>query len=548
MRQARLLPTTFFATLALVAGFALFGSDAVAAEPKAVQPAAITKPDPHQTPTNLDVMVDKSVSVKLPAPAASVFIANPDIADIQMMNASTILVFGKKAGQTTLMANNNNGKLLAYRTVTVSHNLSDLRDALRTVIPGNKIKIESVPNGIVMTGEVADAAAVEDARRLAARYVPKDGGEIINRIQIRGNNQVQILVRFAEVSRAVDKRLGINWVNAAKFGTFAFGLVTGAAFTASSSPETWTRPTTENDSNNILGVHTDSRRLDVNGMIDALAKDGLVTILAEPSLTAMSGETASFLAGGEFPVPVPQSQSTISIEWKQYGVSLAFTPTIVGSQRINLHVRPEVSQLSDAGAVTIGEVQVPALTTRRAETTIELGSGQSFAIAGLLNNNQSQSVNKFPFLGDIPILGPLFRSTRFQNNESELVILITPYIVRPATQESLALPTDGYAPPTDTDRLLRLRQTNSDPEARTFSGDPRAVKVDEPEAASAPTPSPAPLMPVQPVRAREPAPLLPPEPASAPMPLGQSLPMSTPAPASKPRTLAPAGPGGFIME
>jgi len=186
----------------------------------------------------------------------------------------------------------------------------------------------------------------------------------------------------------------------------------------------------------------------------------LVATLAEPTLTALSGETASFLAGGEFPVPISQGNGAISVEYKQYGVGLAFTPVVLGDGRISMRVRPEVSELSDAGSVKIGEVQVPALTTRRAETTVELGSGQSFMIGGLLQNHNANSVNKAPFLGDLPILGSLFRSSSYQRNETELVIIVTPYLVRPVSNH-LALPTDGYRAPSDAQQVL---------EGKTFTG------------------------------------------------------------------------------
>lgn len=524
------------AVLALVALLAWPSSSALAATPsKTVKTEKLTPKDPHAIPTTLEVMIDKSVPVKFDKPAASIFIANPDIADIQVLSPTSIMVYGKKEGQTTLKITDGAGKDLVYKTVMVSQNLANLREALRTVLPGSNIKVESVPNGIILTGDVADSSAVEDARRLALRYIPKDSGDIINRIKVKANNQVQIRVRFAEVSKDVDKRFGINWENAASLGSFTLGLATGADFITPGSTS-WTRTTMSSDVNDAFNTSFNNGHFSINGMIDALAKDGLVTILAEPSLSAMSGETASFLAGGEFPVPVPQSAETITIEWKQYGVSLAFTPTIINDTRINLHVRPEVSQLSDAGAITLNNIVVPALTTRRAETTLELNSGQSFAIAGLLNNQQTQSISKFPFLGDIPVLGPLFRSTRFQNNESELVIIITPYIVKPTSEERLALPTDGFSPPTDTDFIFKMRNTNSDPNARTMSGEPRAVRVEEPIAQNAPAPQAAPMVPVTPLGS---------ETTKSAM---RALPLSTPTPAPKTLKPAPAGPGGFIME
>jgi len=179
-----------------------------------------------------------------------------------------------------------------------------------------------------------------------------------------------------------------------------------------------------------------------------------VTILAEPNLTALTGETASFLAGGEFPILVPDSTGRVTIEFKKFGVSLEFTPTVIGETRVNLHVRPEVSQLSNKNSVTLNNFVVPSLIVRRAETTVELGSGQTFAIAGLLQNNVAHDIRKFPFLGDIPVLGALFRSDRFQRDESELVIIVTPYIVRPTSRTRLAAPTDGFVPPHDIERLI----------------------------------------------------------------------------------------------
>jgi pilus assembly protein CpaC len=195
----------------------------------------------------------------------------------------------------------------------------------------------------------------------------------------------------------------------------------------------------------------------INAAVDALAEEGLINVLAEPSLTAMSGETASFLAGGEFPIPVDSDEDGVTIEFKEFGVSLAFTPTVLSSERISLRVRPEVSDLSDVGAIDIGDLVIPALATRRADTTVELGSGQTFAIGGLLSTDMQNRVSKFPGLGDLPVLGTLFRSQRFQSNETELVILVTPYLVRPVDEPVMALPTDGYKAPTDIERILEGR-------------------------------------------------------------------------------------------
>ncbi len=553
-----LIPRSFLRRLPLF-GAALLMLASLAAAHAADKPASGKTSPKRTSPTSMEIAVDKGVPLALSAPAASVFIANPDVADVQVMSPTSVMVYGKKTGQTTLMAIDNDGKTLVHRTVYVRQNLDDLRTALRAVIPGNKIRVEAVPNGIVLVGEAKDAAAVEDARRLALRYVPKDGGEVINRVKVHGNNQIHIRVRFAEVSRDVDKRFGIDWESIGTVGGFAFGLMSGNAATVVGGANLLnrTRPVTGTNTNDIISFSKATGQYNINGLIDALAAEGFVTVLAEPNLTAMSGETASFLAGGEFPIPVPQSQNTITIEWKTFGVSLAFTPTIVGESRINLHVRPEVSQLSDAGAITLKNISVPALTTRRAETTIELGSGQSFAIGGLLNNNQTQSVNKFPFLGDVPILGPLFRSTRFQNNQSELVIIITPYLVKPSNEENLALPMDGFSAPSDTDRILFNRTTNSDPYGRPVSGEPRAVRVD-PMSSEPPIPMPAPLAPVSSTEiysTREDAvaalPMsqpVPAVPAIGARPAAQPLPSNVTRSAATPYLANPAGPSGFIVE
>jgi pilus assembly protein CpaC len=439
---------------------------------------AIAAVDVSQQPAKtLSVSVDRGVSLSLDQPAASVFIANPDIADVQVMSSTAIMIFGKRTGETTFMATDSGGHTLEERTIYVTEDLSSLRRDLDDAIPGNKIHTSAVPKGIILTGDAKDAATVADAQKIAMRYLPS-GGDIINRIRVSGSNQISIRVRFAEVQRNIDNSLGFNWSNLANVGGFAFGVATGVAGIGSGSSILGTRPNNNdlNQPNDVIGISRTGGHYNVNAVIDALAQDGLITILAEPNLTAMSGETANFLAGGEFPITIPQGNGTISIEFKSYGISLAFTPTLINDDRISLHVKPEVSELTTVGAVTLNNNVVPALTTRRAETTVEVASGQSFAIAGLLDNSQTQTVNKYPMLGDLPILGALFRSDRFQNGQTELVIIITPYIVKPSGAQQLALPTDGLAPPSEADRYLDLRYNSSNPNARPQSGDPVAVR------------------------------------------------------------------------
>ena len=231
-----------------------------------------------------------------------------------------------------------------------------------------------------------------------------------------------------------------------------------------------------------LGLFGKILGLDMLGTLDLLENDGVVTTLAEPNLTALSGETASFLAGGEFPIPISQSLGAVTIEYKQYGVGLAFTPIVLADGRISMRVRPEVSQLSDAGSVTLNGFTVPALTTRRAETTVELGSGQSFMIAGLLQNSNTNNIEKAPFLGDIPVLGALFRSTKFQRNETELVIIVTPYLVRPVSGQ-LATPTDGYRAPDDIQRDFLGQSLHRQERRGPADGGPGALRRRPPQSA-----------------------------------------------------------------
>ncbi len=402
----------------------------------------------------MEIAVNQGEVIRLPRPAASVFVANPDVADIQVMSPTLVYIFGRSAGDTTLFAVDEEEEILFNRTVSVTHNLPAIRRIYADLFPGSDLRVKSVGSGILLSGRVNSPLESADAVRVASRYIG-EGGDIINRLSVIGSDQVHLRVRVAEVARTVNKDFGINWEAIGTVGDFTFGLATGDDIVFDALGNVLRSP----ESNNLFGNYSNSN-LDINVLVDALAAEGLVTLLAEPNLTAMSGETASFLAGGEFPIPVSQDDSgSISIEFKEFGVSLSFTPTLVTQNRINLQVRPEVSQLSQLGAVTIDSINIPALTTRRAETTVELGSGQSFAIAGLLQNTTRQSIDEFPILGDVPVLGALFRSDGWQRDETELVIIVTPYLVKPVDDRLIALPTDGFEPPDDVDRVLYGRTT-----------------------------------------------------------------------------------------
>jgi len=397
--------------------------------------------------TAINIEVNKGRLVRLDLPVTSVFLADPAIADVQVKSPTLVYVFGKKSGETSLFAVDAEDQLLANFRINVTHNLSALDAALRRYMPEAAINVSTLGDAVVLTGNVKSPAQSEDARSLAARLAGGDAN-VINRLAINGPNQVNLRVRIAEVQRSVVKQFGINWESLFRGGSFLFGLATGRDVISAAGTTILRDGTSDTLSAGFRGGNWD-----LNAVIDALENQGLISVLAEPNLTTTNGETASFLAGGEFPVPVPQDANTITIEFKKFGVGLAFTPTILADGRINMRVRPEVSQLSNTGEVRISNFVVPGLTTRRAETTVELGSGQSFAIAGLIQNNQTHDVRKFPGLGDLPILGALFRSDGFRRNETELVIVVTPYVVKPVSDPRIPLPTDGLVASNDNERL-----------------------------------------------------------------------------------------------
>jgi pilus assembly protein CpaC len=369
--------------------------------------------------------------------------------------------------------------------VVVAYEFADLRRLIQQEVPNADIKINPTANGtgVILSGVVPNDDMAEKVRTAAHRFAT-DKDTVINRVQVAGPNQVNLRLRVAEVSRSVTKQLGFNWEAVMSTGSFAFGLATGRSVattipgaggeTAATIANLFNRAppltgVTSAVGANALAGSLNTKHASVNGLIDALAEEGIVTILAQPNLTAISGQVASFLAGGEFPVPVNQSSSgtggnnnTVTIEFKPFGVRLDFVPTVLSSDRISIKVRPEVSELSTNGAITVGDLVIPALSVRRAETTVQLGSGESFAIAGLIRNDTATDINKYPGLGDLPVIGTLFRSSRFQHNETELVIIVTPYVVRPVAEgPSLKLPTDGLTPASDIERVFMDRLTKA---------------------------------------------------------------------------------------
>lgn len=363
-------------------------------------------------------------------------VANTAIADVVVLTDRSFQVMGKSGGKTNVMLYDNERQLIDIVDVTVGHDLAGLKKTLFQSFPRERIEVRPLANGIYLSGEVTTDAVSKRAEKIAQAFAP-DG--VTNGLAIKDSHQVMLEVRFVEASRNAIKELGI-------------GLLTSRQGGLNPDPGDFAAATSVTTNNPVLsgilrggigGAVLDAR-------IEALEDKGIIRTLAEPNLVAMSGETASFLAGGEIPIPIPGDLGQIAIEYRKFGVSLSFSPTVLDDEIINLKVAPEVSQLDQTTAVRIAEVTVPGIKVRRANTTIELRNGQSFAIAGLLQSESSNSRSQVPWLGDIPILGALFSSTRFQQDETELVIVVTPHLAQPVKDISeLATPLDGVTLPSD---------------------------------------------------------------------------------------------------
>jgi len=428
--------------------------------------------------TDIVLSVGRGQLVTVPGNLADIFIANESVADVQVKSQRQLYVFGLSGGETTLYASNASGDVIWAANVRVGSNIDSIDQMLALAMPEAKVSVATMSsNTVLLTGTVAAPEDAAEAERLVKAFMGADAN-VVSRLKTATPLQVNLQVKFAEVSRSLVRALGANLTSIDGSGGFQFGLGGGRNFSSTFRPGTATGvgnvvkvqiPDINNpgqfievDGTNVISPSNGYTfagagkflGLDLLGALDLAETNGLVTTLSQPNLTALSGETADFLAGGEFPIPMSQGLGATSVEFKKYGVSLAYTPTVLSNGRISMRVRPEVSELSSQGAVTLGEVTVPALTVRRAETTVELGSGQSFMIAGLLSNNAQNSIDKAPGIGDIPILGNLFKSTEFRKGQTELVIVVTPYLVNPVNANDIKLPTDGFQAPTAFQQLL----------------------------------------------------------------------------------------------
>ncbi|TVU92055.1 type II and III secretion system protein family protein [Vreelandella titanicae] len=379
-------------------------------------------------PASADVSVDASGGamtletgqgriLRFDQDVASVFVANPEVADVQVVSSGVIYLFGKQAGDTNLIALGADEQSQASLRLQIRDDNALASQALRDIDGDSQIHLRMAGNQLVAEGSSPTVESAMATQSTLDAQAPAGGS--INRSTYDGATQINIRVRFAEVARDELLSYGVSWNTLINNGSFSFGVLTS------------------NIAPSPIGGGTDS----IDGLLQALQQNNLLQILAEPNITTVSGQTASFLAGGEIPIPVPVNSELVGIEYKQFGVSLLSTPTLLPNGRISMEVRPEVSSIA-SDSVRIGGYDVPSLQVRRADTVVEVRSGQTFAIAGLFQRQASNQIERIPVLGDMPILGNLFRSRRFQRNETELVILITPYLVAPSSAPVPRMPLD----------------------------------------------------------------------------------------------------------
>ncbi len=388
--------------------------------------------------SSLNVPMNRAVVVESDQPFAELSIANPGIADISTLSDRSIYVLGKTPGRTTLTILSPEGRLIANVEVQVTPDIAEFRERLRQILPGEQIEVRTANDGIVLSGLVSSIEKLERALSLANRYAPD---RVSNLLSVGGTQQVMVKVRFAEMRRSVAKSLGTQFnLNATPSGNFAGGANASNPLVSSAGSMNI----------NFFG----SSQLGLSVMLEALESQGMVRTLAEPNLTALSGQEAKFLAGGEYPIPVTSSDG-VGIEYKPFGVELNFTPYVLDGGVINLAINAAVSGIDSSVAVGLpGGVSVNAFRRRETSTTVEMRDGESFAIAGLLQDDFRDSIGQVPWLGDIPVLGALFRSADYQREQTELVIIVTPHLVSPTRGEALALPTDRVRPPSERELFL----------------------------------------------------------------------------------------------
>jgi pilus assembly protein CpaC len=386
--------------------------------------------------------IGKSVAIDLPADIKDVLVADPKIANAVMRSSRRVYMIGVTVGQTNIFFFDADGKQIVGFDIAVTRDLNGVRAALKQMMPDADIRIEGVGDGVMLSGSSASAAESQQAYDLASRLVG-DGTKVVNGIAVRGRDQVMLKVTIAEVQRQVIKQLGVDLNGTFNYGAAVVNFNNTNPFPINGTPNSGIP--------NIGGTFKS-----VTANLRAMEQSGVIRILAEPNLTAISGETANFLAGGSFPYPTPPTTAggAPGFAFQNFGVGLVFTPVVLSEGRISLKVSTEVSELSPENSVTMAGTTVPGLRVRRAETTVEIPSGGSLALAGMIQEETKQTISGFPGLMQLPVLGSLFKSRDYRNNQTELMVLVTPYIVRAVAQKELSRPDDGFADPNDQSTVL----------------------------------------------------------------------------------------------
>lgn len=474
---------------AAIAIAAAFASPALSAPAKSVKSVSSAN-----TGKVVVLSIGRGEQINLPVGVSDVVVSSPNIADVDVRSPRQLYIFGKSAGETTVYATDAAGRTVYTATVRVGQYLNSVDQMLQLAMPEADITVTTMSGIVLLTGTVAQPEDIAEAENLVRmlvgdRQTDGDPVRVVSRLKTAVPQQVNLQVRIAEVSRSLAKEIASNFTsrdndgNGLVFGigrgrnvgtigdintsalprldaSTLYGLPAGSLFLPF-NPATGqfvtggTQYTFNNPAgSNVVNLAGKLFGIDIAAAFDLAERAGLSSTLAQPNLTTISGESAEFLAGGQFPIPVADNFGSVSVQFRDFGVSLKYTPTVQADGRILLRVRPEVSDISSQGAVRIAGTEIPAITTRMAETTVELGSGQSFMIAGLLSNSANTSIDKYPGLGDVPVLGALFKSNGWRRNETELVIVVTPYLVKPVSESEIKLPTDGYNTPADLERIL----------------------------------------------------------------------------------------------
>ncbi len=428
----------------------------------------------------ITIGLDKSMLVEVSEDLQNVLVSNPEVVDAVVQTSRQVYLLAKAVGEANTFLIGPDGQKIAFLEITVNRDLTVLNDSLQRLLPGSKVRAEMMGDTIVLAGSVASPEDANRAAELAGRVV-KSKDKVVNMLATDTKEQVLLKVQVAEMHRDGLRRIGVDLPGAVlTAGNFTFtkviqnGFPVTSAIVPAAQAIAGAAPLVAGGSafNPQWGANGQS----VSAMIQALERSGVLRTLAEPTLTAMSGETAKFLAGGEFPVPVAQNENTISVEWKQFGVNVSFKPIVMTEGRISLNISAEVSELTNEGSVSIGTISLPGLKVRRAETTLEMPSGSTLAMAGLLSDESRQSVEGVPGLKNLPVLGALFRSNDFLKRETELVILVTPFIATHTSPDQIAKPIDGFMPQSELKELFfgninRVYGVGSDPANHRYRGD-----------------------------------------------------------------------------